>query len=1261
MSKARKIFLSVQPLDLAAREEAVDRACEGDPAVLDLVRLLLRGADAPLPIEALADELQAAAGSYADPFVTRAGEAGDMGGSRIGNYRLLERLGEGGFGVVFMAEQERPVRRRVAFKIIKLGMDTKQVVARFEAERQALALMDHPNIAKVFDAGATETGRPYFVMELVRGSPITEYCDRKRLTIRERLGLMATVCEALQHAHQKGVIHRDIKPSNVLVSAENGGETAVPKIIDFGIAKATSARLTEKTIFTEFRQMIGTPEYMSPEQAAESSEDVDTRADVYSAGVLLYELLAGSTPFDSRRLRSAAYGEMQRIIREEDPPKPSTKLTASAQSLDAVAAARALPPARLAGIVRGELDWIVMKAIEKDRSRRYDSAGSMARDLHRFLGGEAVQAAPPGQWYAMSKFLRRHKGPVLAALLLALTLFAGLIGTGIGFINADRERTEAVKQSTRADQKAAEALAAEALAQRGAYSANVLSACGAVESNRFAAARAFLDAAPEHLRGWEWHTLRAQLDTSARSLPCPMPEWKPRTEPSVYTLIPHPDGHSFFTTDLFQSPGAQRWDASTGKLLASFPFTDACYAVSPNGSRFSVVVGTFLSPTSDVASWDLATGDRTDFHLPAIDNSRGVIALHPDGRRVLRQSAEEIWIEDAATNRILARARPKDMDGYRAIFSRDGARVAVPGSQGGVRVFDTDTLTPIAFLTGHRNIVSGRDFSPDNRRLATASIDGTAQIYELPAAPSLSSADVPPALVLEHPTTVDNIRFSPDGRLVATIGGDRAIRVWDVSDEGVKRASAQTIGRRSADLLATFASEKLFPGPLMFTPDGTSVAGRETDGTVRFWDLGAADAVTLRGHAGLVNRAEHAPEAGLIVSAGWDGWKGSAGSVRLWEAATGEPIAALGEPGEVAYLLSVSPDGRRAAASITMTDSPFSPKERIGDRHVDIIDLSTGRIVRKDYSKRVRGGDESQLGTAFHPLGEFLAVVRWDSIEILRAETGEVVRSRSSAELRTGHGNAWFSPDGRFLVARRQATTPDASGNLGTTLLLDAGTLEPVRALDATPSQSVAFTPDSRHVCFGSLGGVISVFNVASGERLAEFKAHTDYIGTLSFNADGSRLASVCGVEHDVSIWDCSRFPALERVARFNADGHVSSACWSRGDDGVERLITTPGRTIRIFEPVPIAQRVHARAARREAVAQVEPTVASLFAELGDPAKVADRLRADTTLTPLQRRTALQLVLKRAIGTAKKGPGPEATGRAPTPAASTGRKPASRP
>jgi serine/threonine protein kinase/Flp pilus assembly protein TadD len=350
-------------------------------------------------------------------------------GVAIGPYKLLQQIGEGGMGVVFMAEQTHPVQRTVALKIIKPGMDTRQVIARFEAERQALAMMDHPNIARVLDAGTTDAGRPYFVMELVKGIPITKYCDDKQLSLRQRLELFKPVCEAVQHAHQKGIIHRDLKPSNVLVAEYDG--KPVPKVIDFGVAKATAQRLTVRTLFTEFGQVIGTVEYMSPEQAKLYQLDIDTRSDIYSLGVLLYELLTASTPFEAKQLREAAFDEVLRIIREDEPPKPSTRLT-SGEKLPSIAANRHTEPARLSKDVHGDLDWIVMKALEKDRARRYDSAANFAADIERHLRDEPVQAGRPSAIYRFRKFAKRNRTPLAAGTLLTLAVLAALGGIASG-------------------------------------------------------------------------------------------------------------------------------------------------------------------------------------------------------------------------------------------------------------------------------------------------------------------------------------------------------------------------------------------------------------------------------------------------------------------------------------------------------------------------------------------------------------------------------------------------------------------------------------------------------------------------------------------------------------------------------------------------------------------------------------------------------------------------------------------------------------
>ncbi|MFN0060385.1 MAG: protein kinase domain-containing protein [Planctomycetota bacterium] len=433
-SQAEAISVELRRLSADKRALALGAACGGDAALMAEVERALKELECASPTGAVTRTVTAA------PAVSE-----DIG-AQIGPYRLLQRVGEGGFGIVFQAEQSKPVRRQVALKIIKLGMDTRQVVARFEQERQALALMDHPNIAKVLDAGATASGRPYFVMELVKGVPITEYADLHKLGVRQRLELFITVCHALQHAHQKGLIHRDIKPSNVMVMLQDG--KPVPKIIDFGIAKATAGKLTELTLHTEQSQMIGTPEYMSPEQADLSGLDVDTRSDIYSLGVVLYELLTGTVPFDSKTLRSAGYAEIQRIIREQDAPRLSARLSTLGARLAEVARARGCDAAALGRLVKGELDWIAMRCLEKDRTRRYETANELALDLERYLHHEPIAARPPSAGYRLRKFVRRNRSAVAFTASVVLLLLGGIVATSVAYLGARRERENARRINT---------------------------------------------------------------------------------------------------------------------------------------------------------------------------------------------------------------------------------------------------------------------------------------------------------------------------------------------------------------------------------------------------------------------------------------------------------------------------------------------------------------------------------------------------------------------------------------------------------------------------------------------------------------------------------------------------------------------------------------------------------------------------------------------------------------------------------------------
>ena len=477
----RDVFINALQKDPAERPAYLDEACAAHPALRRRIATLLEAhddpdsfLDSPQDVDAtsdaslgqdhdspligdgvIRDDTRAATLAFDLPDVPTSASSPrpitEGPGSRIGPYKLLQKIGEGGMGTVYMAEQEKPVRRRVALKIIKPGMDTDQVVARFEAERQALALMDHNNIAKVFDAGATVTGRPFFVMELVNGIPITDYCDRANLSPRERLELFIPVCQAIQHAHQKGVIHRDVKPSNILITLHDG--KPVSKVIDFGIAKAISQRLTERTMFTQFGAVVGTLEYMSPEQAEMSGMDVDTRTDIYALGVLLYELLTGTTPLQRASLQEAAFAEILRRIREEDPQKPSTRISESGENLASISAHRKTEPVRLARLVRGELDWIVMKSLEKDRSRRYETANGFAKDIQRYLEGDPVEACPLSASYKLKKYARKHRAALATVGAFAVLLVvATVVSAGLA-VRANRERLRAVKAEIAAQEQ----------------------------------------------------------------------------------------------------------------------------------------------------------------------------------------------------------------------------------------------------------------------------------------------------------------------------------------------------------------------------------------------------------------------------------------------------------------------------------------------------------------------------------------------------------------------------------------------------------------------------------------------------------------------------------------------------------------------------------------------------------------------------------------------------------------------------------------
>jgi WD40 repeat protein/serine/threonine protein kinase len=1125
LARAKQIFLEVRAADLPAREDAIARACEGDQALRALVLDLLRGDQTVFPHEQLADQVRAARGPSDTSFALPAADAPTLasapsadGADRIGPYKLLERLGEGGFGVVFLAEQHQPVRRRVALKIIKLGMDTRQVIARFEAERQALALMDHPNIARVLDAGATPTGRPYFVMELVRGEPITEFCDRRRLGIGERLELFAQVCLAVQHAHQKGIIHRDIKPSNVLVTTVD--DKPVPKVIDFGIAKATSARLTEATVFTELRQIIGTPEYMSPEQADPSVADIDTRTDVYSLGVLLYELLTGATPFEPARLRSAAYAELQRIIREENPPRPSTRLIRSGAAPSA-AALRQVEPARLRSLLRGELDWVVMRGLEKDRARRYDSAGALAADIRRYLAREPVVARPPSFFYVSRKLIARHRLAFAFSSALLLLLVAGLAGTTWGLLGqrvarkeAERRKTEAEVASQKARDFGDEALLQKIEADYGAYLANIGAALSATETGEAERARARLDACPSHLRGWEWKYAATLLDSSARV-------FSESQSPGAFfnSIDVAPDGQTFVAP--WRMPGTQDWgaciaDASTGVervLLRG-------HRDWVNTARFSRDGARIVTASNDGTSrvFDVATGREVLSVRPPpghVDSA----SFDAEGRRILTLTAtSQIVVWDAATGAQLAAYAPRlavysaffvpGMDevlltqgldppvlwnpttnaarkailppvGYEpaanwAVPSADGLKIAAHFNSGEIRVFDLGSGRCDAAMRGHWAHVPTLAFSRDASLLASGSLDRTVRVWDARSGAQLRQ-------FLGHRDWVFSVAFSPDASLVYSGAPDGSARVWRTSPEG--------------EGLFLPSIQPFYYTRLWFSPDGRYFAASAPEGALRLFD--AATHALIRDlditRFGGIAAFRFTADSRRIVAAG-------DGAVGAWDVATGDRIFTLTGKPEGVSDLAISPDGSRAAVSFW---------NKTGNLYDTVAGKDLGLIP---------GFNHWTTGMAFTP----------DSSELV-------------ADLRTGRLSRWNARDGTQLpdspinAARLNslAFAPDgralASLEDGSAMLWDATTGAVIHEFKGHggPGRGAQFFPDGSRIVTVARDGTARLWDPATGAEVAVLRLKRPFPTCVAVSPDGTTIA-VTAEQGSAQFFSTRRFPELQ-------------------------------------------------------------------------------------------------------------------------------------